>query len=489
MFPPFTDVDLAAGVDSFSTRLGNSQMAFFLNRGEIDDPLVICARYETFATSLNFPVIGVVFIPMVMRRRERCTVLSNFRPFQLAVVNIRRVFLLESKMGGQKLKQTIRRAAILATIGIASYQVPSQSTLADDLGRMTIRVTDEASDIPRVSEHPLSEVQPASYSALSHAHQPASACCTVAESCGPTECCTPWWAHRTGGFGEVLYLSAGNSDLIYAVEQTGPVAAASPTGPTGISNIGEHVGYRVGFSLAQNDCCSLNASFARWDGQTTSVLNATGTNVLNSLVIHPSTATTGAASLQSKAIQSATFQFADVSLRKVYKASNAGVLNWNAGLRYGNMEQGLSADQIVSVATGRTNVNTDIDFNGFGILGGLDGTRYSHDTGLLVYGKALGSLLAGKWVADYRQTNQFGGGVIANHYDDFRVSPVIDTEIGVGWQNCSGRLRLTTGYLFSTWFNTVTTRDYIHSVRTANLLNLDDNLSFSGLTAKIDYRF
>ena len=307
--------------------------------------------------------------------------------------------------------------------------------------------------------------------------------------CCPTQCCLPWWAHRTGGFGELLYLSAGNSDLIYATEQTGPNPGASPTGPIGVSNIGEHLGYRVGFSIARSNCSSINFAYTRWDGSTTSVLDATGNNVLNSGVIHPSTATTGAASLQATAYQLANFQFVDLMLRRVYRASDCGVLNWNAGMRYGNLEQGLSADQTISVPTGLTNVTTDIDFNGFGIIGGLDGERHSAQSGLLVYGRAMGSLLAGDWQADYAQTNQFGGGVIANHYEDFRVTPVVDTELGVGWQSCNGRLRLTSGYLFSTWFNAVTNRDYIQSVRDGNLLNMDDNLTFSGLTFRSELRF
>jgi hypothetical protein len=401
----------------------------------------------------------------------------------LQYVRINSFFGRDIEMGKNKISQAIGRAAILASIGVGCNQFSSTGlAIAGDGGQQVQRVT----DLPVVSERAFSAVQTAS------CNSPLSSMPT--ESCGvaPTGCvtaCTPWWAHRTGGFGEALYLSAGNSDLIYAIEQTGPVANASPTGPVGISNIGEQVGYRFGFSLASTDCTSMNASYSRWDGATTSVLNATGTNVLNSTVIHPSVDTTGAASLEAVALQSANFQFADLTLRRVHKASNVGVLNWNAGVRYGNLEQGLVANQTVSVGTGLTNVTTDVDFNGFGILGGLDGERFSSDTGLLVYGRAMGSLLAGNWKADYRQTNQFGGGVIANHYEDFRVSPVVDAELGVGWQSCNGRVRVSTGYLFNTWFNAVTNRDYIQSVRTANLLNLDDNLTFSGLSLRTDIRF
>lgn len=346
-------------------------------------------------------------------------------------------------------------------------------------------------NIPSVFDAHETSVQPVSFSMQGDCDIPSVACDTACDSpCGSAkQCCVPWWAHRSGGFGELLYLSPGNSDLIYAVEQTGPVPQASPTGPIGISNIDEHLGYRVGIALAHSNCSSLTGSYTRWDGSTTSVLQATGNNVLNSNVIHPSTATTGAASLEATATQKSSFQFADLMLRRVYRSSDCGVLNWNAGLRYGNLEQGLTADQTVSVATGLTRVSTDIDFNGFGIIGGLDGARHSQHSGLLVYGRALGSLLAGNWQADYRQTNQFGGGVIANRYDDYRVTPVVDTELGFGWQSKGGCLRVTTGYLFSTWFNAVTTRDYIQSVRTGNMLNLDDNLTFSGLTLRTDLRF
>lgn len=408
-------------------------------------------------------------------------------------------------MGGRWIKLAVSQIAV-AGFGMAGLM--NQVAKADELDLPPV-VTAEAAreldaetleevrqvvdvtNIPSVFDtHELS-VQPVAFSLKGNCDTSCDTPCDspCASECCPKPSCVPWWAHRSGGFGELLYLSPGNSDLIYAVEQTGPVQQASPTGPIGISNIDEHVGYRVGIAIAHSDCSSLTGSYTRWDGETTSLLQATGNNVLNSGVIHPSTATTGAASLEATATQKASFQFADMMVRRVYRSSDCGVINWNAGLRYGNLQQGLSANQTVSVATGLTNVTTDIDFNGFGIIGGLDGARHSTHTGFLVYGRALGSLLAGNWQADYRQTNQFGGGVIANRYDDYRVTPVVDTELGVGWQSNSGCLRVTTGYLFSTWFNAVTTRDYIQSFRSGNMLNLDDNLTFSGLSVRTDLRF
>jgi hypothetical protein len=311
-------------------------------------------------------------------------------------------------------------------------------------------------------------------------------------SCGPLACdpCgPPWWAHRTGGFGEVLYLWPGNSDLIYAVEQTDTTATASPTGPLGITNVDEAAGYRVGFSIAKDFCSSYFGSYARWDNDTTDLLQASGQNVLNSRLIHPSTTTVGSQSLQSSTTQSISFQTADFGYRRMVRANECSAIHWLGGLRYGNLEQGLLGQQTVSVATGLTSVTTDIDFDGFGILAGLDGERRSKCCGGLLYGKVVGSLLAGDWRADYRQTNQFGGGVIANHFEDFRVTPTLDAELGFGWMSKGGRVKLTAGYLFSHWFNSVSNRDYLRNVRSGNLEDMADVLTFSGLTSRFEWRF
>jgi Legionella pneumophila major outer membrane protein precursor len=314
----------------------------------------------------------------------------------------------------------------------------------------------------------------------------APSCAHVGHGCPPV--CEPWWTHRSGGYGEVLYLTPGNSDLIYAVEQTDTTSTGSPTGPVGITNVDESVGFRVGFSKRNNQCSSFFGSYARWDGETTDTLQ-TQQNVLISRLIHPSTTTVGSQSLVSRTDQLINFQTADFGYRRIVKANNCYALNWSGGLRYGNLEQGLTGRQIIQTATGLTTVNTDIDFDGVGILAGLDGERRSQTCGGLIYGSVLGSLLAGDWRADYRQSNQLGGGVIANHIEDFRVTPVFDAELGIGWVSKSGRLKLTTGYLFSNWFNTISTRDYIRNVRSGNLEDLADVLTFSGLTGRLELRF
>ena len=66
-------------------------------------------------------------------------------------------------------------------------------------------------------------------------------------------------------------------------------------------------------------------------------IRTNGDNVLNSQIIHPSTLTTGAASLQSGTTYSIDFQLLDLAYRHIFKASDIYAINWLAGFRYGKM--------------------------------------------------------------------------------------------------------------------------------------------------------
>jgi len=184
-------------------------------------------------------------------------------------------------------------------------------------------------------------------------------------------------------------LAPGSADLIYAVEQTDPAVAGpntSPTGPLGMSNVDASPGYRVGFSIAASPCSSLVTSYSFWSGDSDDTITRTGVNVLNSQIIHPSTLTVGSPSVTSTARQEMSFQLVDIAYRHLWKATDATALNWQLGVRYGNMEQTLLARQTVGVATGLTTVATDVDFDGFGLTGGADYERFSCGSGMLIYG-------------------------------------------------------------------------------------------------------
>lgn len=310
-------------------------------------------------------------------------------------------------------------------------------------------------------------------------------------------CCSPWWAHRTGATAEFLVLRPGDTDIIYDIEfdnvhPTNPLAGTFPTGPVGRVNIDEESGYRFGFQLADSDHASLVGTYTRFSGGSTSETEAdlANNNVLISQIIHPSPFTTGGASQRSTATYEIEFQLIDLAYRRKWKASNTHVINWFAGFRYGNLEQELRYRQLDGVATGLVGVDTDVDFNGFGMLFGLDGARRNPCSGLMIYGRGLTSFLAGNWDGEYVQTNlQTGGGIVANEYEDYRVTPVTELELGFGWQSDCGNYRATIGYLTSAWFNAVSTRDYIDSVRSTDYIDLDETITFSGLTVGVEASF
>ena len=284
-------------------------------------------------------------------------------------------------------------------------------------------------------------------------------------------------------------LRPGSADQIYSIEQNSPVPGDFPTGPVGRVNIDDSTGYRVGFTLAASDCTSLVASYTRVDGSTENTIFAQPGNVLNSQIIHPSVLTTGAASLQSSAASSFKFDLIDLGYHHVLRSSDCYVVNWLAGFRYGQMEQDLITQQEVSVATGLVTNDIDVDFNGFGLSLGLDGERRSPCSGLMVYGRGLSSFLAGDWKGSYVQTNQFDGGVVANAYEDYRVTPVLELELGFGWRSPCGRCRASVGYLTSAWYDAISTRQYVESVREGNYVSVDETITFSGLTAGLEANF
>lgn len=317
-------------------------------------------------------------------------------------------------------------------------------------------------------------------------------CDSACDGCGNTSarcCCKPWWAHRCGVFAEFLLLRPGSTDFIHAVEQNDTTPAAFPTGPIGIVNIESSAGGRFGFSVCASQCSSLEVIYTGWQGDTSNSITANGSNVLNSTVIHPSSATTGTASLVSSAEYEMDFQALDLSYRRIWRANDCYAINWSGGFRHGNMTQDMIARQDISVATGLVTVDTDVDFEGFGLMMGLDAERRSCRTGMMCYSKALSSFLAGDWTGRYRQSDQIGLGVIANDYNDFRVTPVLELELGIGWRSPCGRCRASIGYMTAAWYNAVSTREYVDAVRASSYVGVDETITFSGLTAGVEANF
>ena len=309
--------------------------------------------------------------------------------------------------------------------------------------------------------------------------------------CDSCDCCLdPMWCHRCGVFADVLYLRPGNIDYIYAVEQTGPLPTDSPTGPTGRVGFDADIGFRVGFSIPMSECSSIMASYTWFETDTSNTITAVAPNVLVFQPGDPSIPNVGATSIQSSANYFLRFQQFDVDYRALLYGTCDSAVNYFAGVRYANLNQAFRAQQDVGVPFGLATVNTEIDFDGFGIGFGLDGIRRSEYSGLLVYGKASSSFVGGEFKADYREVTQFGpNSIIANSLVDFRVMTILQTELGVGWQSCCGRIRATAGYQVAGWFNALTTGTYILGVQNREFSELFEAISFDGFVGRLEYRF
>ena len=305
------------------------------------------------------------------------------------------------------------------------------------------------------------------------------------------DCCAePFGLHRSSVFADLLYLRPGNIDYIYAVEQTGTLPTDSPTGPTGRVGFDAGLGFRVGGSCCLSECSSIQASYTWFEQETSDTITANPGNVLIFQPGVPGIPNVGASSIQSSAEYDIRFQLVDVDYRSLLYGTCNSAVNYFAGLRYANLEQNFRAQQDVGVPIGLASVATEINFDGFGIGFGLDAMRRSAYSGLLVYGRASASFVAGEFKADYLETTQFGpNSVIGNSLEDYRVLTILQTELGVGWQGACDCLRVTAGYQFAGWFNSLTTGTYIAGVQTRQFDELWETISFDGLVTRIEWMF
>ncbi|MCL4193647.1 MAG: TonB-dependent receptor, partial [Thermoguttaceae bacterium] len=69
------------------------------------------------------------------------------------------------------------------------------------------------------------------------------------------------------------------------------------------------------------------------------------------------------------------------------------------------------------------------------------------------------------------------------------VISILDLEVGGGWRSQNDVLRVTAGYMFSAWYNVISTEELINAVQSADSTNADDTLTFSGLVVRSEVRF
>src|SRR5262249_31902584 len=141
---------------------------------------------------------------------------------------------------------------------------------------------------------------------------------------------------------------------------------------------------------------------------------------------------------------------------------------------------------------GTTTVTSHINFDGVGPRTGLEG-EYHFRRGLFSYGKGIVDVLAGHFGATYDQHNTFAGQQAHTEVAEDRIVPQLELELGGGWQSPKGHFRISAGYYVSSWFNTLTTPNFIAGAIgnnfTTNQNNSRDVLTFDGFVGRVEVRY
>lgn len=247
--------------------------------------------------------------------------------------------------------------------------------------------------------------------------------------------------------------------------------------------------FRAGFTHSLAACSSLGVTYTQLETSNRDRIVAGNNTVIRSMVIHPSSANAGSNWLEAQGQCDLDLRLVDLDYRRILLCGPYHSLNYLVGIRYANLTQEFRS---AFTDIGVERIGTEVNFDGGGIRLGLEGERYARRCGLLVYSRAVTSLVGGEFSASYRQSNNFDPLIVDTHWKAGRVVPTLDFEIGVGWQGCNNRLRVTAGYMVSFWFNTVTTDDYIKAVRGNTFAGIDDGLSntitFDGFAIRAEYR-
>jgi hypothetical protein len=109
--------------------------------------------------------------------------------------------------------------------------------------------------------------------------------------------------------------------------------------------------------------------------------------------------------------------------------------------------------------------------------------------GFAAFGQAFGNLLAGKFSADYQQQSNLAGAEATAGFDDRRLVPQLELEMGIQWQDSCGNFRIRAGYYVGAWFNIATTPTWIDAVQANNATEVNESLIFDGLAIRAEYRF
>jgi len=320
---------------------------------------------------------------------------------------------------------------------------------------------------------------------------PAGGCgsgCMAAEPLCADPCVTPCWQF----FGDYLLLRPTGDKVSFAVPINGaiippPGVAPVSIGAEAVTDPGFESGVRVGLAGALTPCSSLGAAYTYFESDDSNEIAIEAPYVLRSLVYHPGTAQAATDFLDARAFSRVNFHLVDIDFRRTFLCGDLYQVNYLAGVRYAHL--GEEFRSVFTNSTTLESVDTDIYFDGGGIRFGLEGERRAAGFGGLVYAKAYSSFVGGEFTSRYTQADNFRGAVVDAGWSEDRLVTMLDFELGVGWVNPCGSVRLTAGWMESYWFNVITTQDFIRAVRTGDSVSVSDTLGFDGLVLRAELRY
>ncbi len=368
-----------------------------------------------------------------------------------------------------------------------NYSVPQSSSgsssVLSELGSQRVILKGVGADgkvVPAAAASMLSEVNAPQESNGAPAATEMAKCEHCGQEWTDCNCCNSCdWTF----FGEWLFLQPRGADAVFALRGTA-CAGLGPAPLLGAEQIdfGAYSGFNVGLAKRLCDGCSEIAfNWMHFESDEHDRATAIPPQTLFPLlVLDPDVTCNAATSSFARASQSIDFDRAAIDYRS-YSNYNCINFDWVVGFAYGQLNQDLSAryddTRLVRVSTDSWGYGAHIGAGGEYGSGCIRGFSHLDLT-----------LLASNAKARYRQTEKLGVvPVVADIQQDIdRIIPVLDFQLGVAVDVCQNTV-LKVGYLYSAWFNVVTTPDFVRDVQRLNFdSGSGDTLTFDGLFARVE---
>lgn len=271
-------------------------------------------------------------------------------------------------------------------------------------------------------------------------------------------------------------------------------AGTVPWGEIGTLDPDYDIGWRAGGEVRFDECQSVFASYTFFTSNAVStVIPPTipgGGGAVGSLVHHPGAELTSSDGPVT-ASYDIDFQLGDIAYRQILDCDPTSVFSAFLGARYGTLDQDFAQNGIFSGGNaGAINTYTSIDFDGIGPMAGFDAEHQLGHTRFSAYGHALVAALSGEFKSRYTMYNGTTEEQLAlATWNDDRIVPMLDYELGVAWTGPNRHIRLAAGYMASHWFNIVSTPVFVDAVQADNYVNVSDTISFDGLVGHAEFRW